>query len=93
VEHLLPPHRTLVVVSPARREGRTSVVANLAHELARSGAKVAVADLDGDKPDLARALAPDSLPVLRPDPTARVPTPTPPPPSSCGRRRRCTTTW
>jgi Mrp family chromosome partitioning ATPase len=73
VEHLLPPHRTLMVVSPARREGRTSVVANLAHELARSGAKVAVADLDGDKPDLARALAPDSLPVLRPDPDGEGP--------------------
>jgi Mrp family chromosome partitioning ATPase len=59
-----PPHSVLVV-SPSRGDGRTSVVINLAGALARSGAKVAVADLDAAKPDLTVALTSGPLPVLR----------------------------
>lgn len=65
VEFARPRRRSLVVVSPSRGDGRTSVAANLAHELARSGAKVAVADLDPAVPDLAAALGAGPLSVLR----------------------------
>jgi capsular polysaccharide biosynthesis protein len=68
IEFAPTPPRTIMVVSPSRGDGRTSVVANLARELARSGGKVAVADLDVDKPDLTTTLTPDSMPVLRLDP-------------------------
>ena len=57
-----------MVVSPSRADGRTTVAANLAHELARAGGKVAVADMDVAKPDLAAALAAGPLTVLRVDP-------------------------
>ena len=73
VEHLSPPRVTVMVVSPSRRDGRTSVVINLAHELAGAGAKVAVADLDAQKPDLTAALAGGTLPVLRLDPDGQAP--------------------
>ena len=67
-EFAQPPPHSIMVVSPSRRDGRTSVVSNLVDALARSGAKVAVADLDAAKPDLTVALTSGPLPVLRVDP-------------------------
>jgi Mrp family chromosome partitioning ATPase len=63
-----PPPHSIMVVSPSRGDGRTSVVTNLVGALARSGAKVAAADLDAVKPDLTAALTSGPFTVLRLDP-------------------------
>jgi capsular exopolysaccharide synthesis family protein len=54
IQHILPhrPLRSLVVTSPAKGDGRTTVVANLGVVLARSGRTVVVVDCDLRNPRL-----------------------------------------
>jgi capsular exopolysaccharide synthesis family protein len=54
LQHILPhrPLRSLVVTSPAKGDGRTTVVANLGIVLARAGRTVVVVDCDLRNPQL-----------------------------------------
>src|SRR5205807_2593983 len=54
IQRILPhrPLRSLVVTSPAKGDGRTTVVANLGIVLARAGRSVVVVDCDLRKPQL-----------------------------------------
>jgi len=57
LQHILPhrPLRSVVVTSPAPRDGRTTVVANLGIVLARAGRTVVVVDCDLRNPKLHEA--------------------------------------